>query len=95
MLAVEVLLLTPTISGNSPFLTSTDVTITCGTDGAAIQYSTDNGTSWNAYSEPFTLTATTTVKAKATKSGSTDSDEASKTFTKVTPMKVAGCPHSY
>jgi Chitobiase/beta-hexosaminidase C-terminal domain. len=80
---------TPTISGNSPFLTSTDVTITCGTDGAAIQYSTDNGTSWNAYSEPFTLTATTTVKAKATKSGSTDSDEASKTFTKVTPMKVA------
>lgn len=79
---------TPTISGNSPFLTSTDVTITCGTDGAAIQYSTD-GTSWNNYSAPFTLTETTTVTAKATKSGLTDSGEASKTFTKATPTTVA------
>ena len=80
---------TPTISGNSPFLTSTDVTISCGTDGATIQYSTDDGTSWNNYSVPFTLTETTTVKAKATKSGSTDSDIATKTFTKVTPMTVS------
>ena len=80
---------TPTISGDETFLTSTDVTIACGTDGAAIQYSTDNGTSWNNYSAPFTLTETTTVKAKATKSGLTDSDEASKTFTKLTPMTVA------
>lgn len=80
---------TPTISGNSPFLTSTDVTISCGTDGAAIQYSTDGGTSWNNYSTPLTLTETTTVKAKATKGGLTDSDEASKTFTKATPMTVA------
>ena len=80
---------TPTISGNSPFLTSTDVTISCGTDGATIQYSTDGGTSWNTYSSSLTLTETTTVKAKATKSGSTDSDIATKIFTKVTPMTVA------
>lgn len=80
---------TPTISGNSPFLTSTDVTISCGTDGATIRYSTDGGTSWNTYSSSLTLTETTTVKAKATKSGLTGSDEASKTFTKVTPMTVA------
>ena len=78
----------PSISGNEAFLTSTEVSITCSTTGAAIQYSTD-GTSWNNYSAPFTLTETTTVIAKATKSGLAASDEASKTFTKVTPMTVA------
>ena len=78
----------PSISGNEVFLTSTEVSITCSTTGAAIQYSTD-GTSWNNYSAPFTLTETTTVIAKATKSGLAASDEASKTFTKVTPMTVA------
>lgn len=80
---------TPTISGNNPFLTSTDVTISCKTDGATIQYSTDNGTSWNTYTAPFTLNETTTVKAKATKSEMTASIEASETFTKVTPITVA------
>lgn len=80
---------TPTISGNSPFLTSTDVSISCGTDGAAIQYSTDNGVNWNSYTAPITLYETTTVKAKASKGGLTDSDVASQTFTKVTPMTVA------
>ena len=79
----------PSISGNEAFLTSTEVSITCSTTGAAIQYSTDGGTSWKNYSNSFTLTATTTVKAKATKSGLTDSDEATKTFTKATPTTVA------
>ena len=78
----------PTISGDDSFLTSTEVTISCGTEGAAIQYSTD-GTNWSAYSAPFTLTETTTVYAKATKNGMTDSDQASKTFTKSTIMTVA------
>ena len=80
---------TPVISGETSFLTSTEVTITCSTEGAAIQYSIDNGTSWSTYSEPFTLTETTTVTAKATKSGLDDSQTTSKTFTKVTPMTVA------
>ena len=80
---------TPTISGNEAFLTSTDVSITCSTDGATIQYSLDNGSNWTNYSTPFTLTETKTVKAKATKSGLAASDEASKTFTKVTPITVA------
>ena len=79
----------PTISGNTSFLTSTDVTISCSTDGATIQYSTDGGTNWTDYSAAFSLTETTTVQAKATKSGMTDSDVASKTFTKVTPITVA------
>lgn len=40
-------------------------TITCATEGATIQYSTDGETFQN-YSAPFTLTETTTVYAKAT-----------------------------
>lgn len=77
----------PTISGTESFLTSTEVTISCSTDGATIQYSTD-GTTWKDYKAPFTLTETTTVKAKATKTGMTESNETSKTFTKVTPLTV-------
>lgn len=80
---------TPYVSGNLSFLTSTEVSITCSTDGATIQYSTDNGTSWNNYSAPFTLTETTTVTAKATKNGLTDSDESSETFTKIVPLTVS------
>ena len=77
---------TPQISGETPFLTSTSVSITCGTAGASIQYSLDNGTNWSNYTSSFTLTETTTVKAKATKSGMTDSQVATKTFTKITPL---------
>ena len=73
---------TPVISGETSFSTSTEVSISCTTNGASIQYSTD-GTTWNTYSAPFTITATTTVQAKATKSGMSDSDVASKTFTKI------------
>lgn len=40
-------------------------TITCATEGASIQYSTD-GETYQNYSAPFTLTETTTVYAKAT-----------------------------
>ena len=79
----------PTISGLESFLTSTQVSISCATTGATIQYSTNGGTSWNNYSTPFTLTETTTVQAKATKSGLTDSQTASKTFTKTTEKTVA------
>ena len=79
---------TPEITGALNFLESTTVGISCDTDDATIQYSTDNGTTWNYYSGEFNLTATTTVKAKATKSGLTDSDESSATFTKRTPVTV-------
>ena len=79
---------TPSISGTTPFYASTDVAISCGTDDASIQYSTD-GTTWINYSEPFTISETTTVQAKATKEGLTESEIASKTFTKGTVMTVA------
>ena len=81
---------TPEISGAQKFLSSTTVTIDCETDGAAIKYTTDNGDSWNDYTTSFTLTETTTVKAKATNGVLTDSDVSDPvTFTKVTPMTVS------
>ena len=79
---------TPVIDG-ADFLESTEVSISCGTEGAAIQYSTDNGENWNSYTVPFAIYATTTIKAKATKGGLTDSDIASQTFTKVAVLTVA------
>ena len=73
----------PTISGNTSFTESAQVTIS-GPDGAEIHYTTD-GTVPTAesslYSEAFTLTDTTTVKAIAIKDGQS-SEVASKVFTK-------------
>lgn len=82
---------TPSISGTENFYPSTTVTITCGTDGATIYYSTDGSAPSNLYSAPFTVDAsgTTTVKAKATKTGLDDSDVATKEFTKIVPKTTA------
>lgn len=77
----------PTISGETPFYSSTQVSITCGTTGASIYYTTDGTnptTSSTAYSGPFELSATATVKAIAVK-GSDVSQVAEKTFTKLIP----------
>ena len=80
---------TPIITGETPFLNSTEVTITCATEGATIQYCVAgdgiNFTDYSTYTEPFQLSYGATVKAKATKSGLTASDETTKVFTKVTP----------
>ncbi len=72
----------PDITGAENFVESSEVSITCSTEGATIQYSTNNGTTWTTYNAPFTVTETTTVQAKATKTGLDDSAIASKTFTK-------------
>ena len=73
----------PTISGNTSFSESTQVTIS-GPDGAEIHYTTD-GTVPTAesalYSEAFTLSATTTVKVIAIKDGQS-SEVVSRVFTK-------------
>ena len=73
----------PTISGQTSFTTSTQVTIS-GPDGAEIRY-TEDGSDPTAesslYSEALTLTDTTTVKAIAIKNG-VSSEVASKQFTK-------------
>ena len=87
----------PSISGTTKFSTSTNVTITCSTQGAAIYYTTNSTAGgqtpttespWIAYSSALDLTETTTIYAAA-KVGSDWSTTASKTFTKY-PIVHAG-----
>lgn len=80
----------PTISGETPFLSSTTVTLSHA-DADHIYYTTNGDaptTSSTEYSDPFELTNTSTVKAIAVK-GSDVSAVAEKTFTKATIMTVA------
>ena len=73
----------PTISGETPFDESTQVTIS-GPEGAEIRYTVDGSTPTaesSLYSEALTLTDTVIVKAIAIKNG-VSSEVASKTFTK-------------
>lgn len=73
----------PQLSGETLFTGSTQVTMT-GPDGATIYYTADGSTPTAesaTYSEPITLTATTTVKAIAIKDG-VSSEVTSRTFTK-------------
>lgn len=76
---------TPSISGETPFTTTTTVTLGCSTEGAAIYYTIDGtnpSSSSTLYSSPFELNASATVKAIAIK-GVGSSSIASKDFTKV------------
>lgn len=80
----------PTISGETPFLTSTEVTLTQA-EADHIYYTTngdDPTTSSTEYTAPFELNATATVKAIAVK-GSDESAVAEATFTKQTVLTVA------
>ena len=76
-------LASPTISGTTPFAETTSVSIS-GPAGAEIRYTTDGNTPTaesTLYSEAFTLSDTTIVKAIAIKDGES-SEVASKLFTK-------------
>lgn len=81
----------PTITPNSAFVyETTQVSISCPTADAAIYYTTDGTTpneSSNLYSAPFDVTATTTVKAIAFKTGMSPSNVATVTYT--FPTEVA------
>jgi len=73
----------PTISGTTPFTEMTSVSIS-GPAGAEIRYTTDGSTPTaesTLYSEAFTLSETTTVKAIAIKDG-VSSEVSTKSFTK-------------
>ncbi|MBP5797665.1 MAG: chitobiase/beta-hexosaminidase C-terminal domain-containing protein [Bacteroidales bacterium] len=79
-------------NGGEFYPTTQSISISCATQDATIRYTLDGNdptTSSEVYSEPFTLTATTTVKAKAFKDGMDPSEIASATFTKATVMTVA------
>ena len=73
----------PTISGTTPFAENTEVTIS-GPAEAELRYTTDGSTPTREstlYSEPFTLSATTTVKAIAIKDGQS-SEVTTRVYTK-------------
>lgn len=84
---------TPVIAGETPFAESTQVSITCATEGASIYYTIDGTEPTNlsaAYSAPFTLTTTTTVKAIAYDANNNASSVATKEFVKEEgPVAVA------
>lgn len=74
------------------FITAQQVSIACATEGATIHYTTDGTdptTNSAVYAEPFTLSATTTVKAMAVKAGMNNSDVISATYTIIEPMAIA------
>ena len=73
----------PVIDVLETFIGSTTAEITCTTAGATIYYSYDNE-NWSVYSEPITITATTTIYAKAVKDEE-ESAVVSKTTTKTLP----------
>ena len=76
---------TPTFSpAGGTYFEAQSVSISCATDGATIRYTldeTDPTESSAIYSAPISVSATTTVKAKAFKSGYTASSIATATYT--------------
>ena len=71
------------------FYPSTNVTITCQTEGAAIYYTTNGSEPTQAstlYTGPVTISATTTVKARAFMAGLDPSAVSSATYTYETPV---------
>lgn len=80
----------PAISGQTPFYPSTTVSMSIVTDGADIIYTLDGEDPKggdNTYTAPFTLTETTTVKARGYK-GVKLGDIVTKEFVKATPISV-------
>lgn len=76
---------TPVLTEGGTFTESKEVTMSCATQGATIYYTTDGSTPTkesNVYSEPLTLTATTTIKAFADAPNACDSEVATATYTK-------------
>lgn len=80
----------PILTSSCNFLTSQEVTITPA-EGTTVYYTTDNSNPTDAstkYTNPFTVTKTTTVKAIAYKDGETSSI-VSATYTKIEPITLA------
>ncbi len=91
---------TPTFTPNgaSSFTGTQSVTIYCTTTDATIYYTTDGTTPTAAstkYTDTISLTATTTVKAIAVKTGMNDSAVTTATFTKYSGGSSSGGGSSY
>lgn len=83
----------PTFSpvDGTTFTESLKVSISCTTTGATIYYTTNGDTpttNSTAYSAPFNITETTTVKAIAMKNGMSNSNVVSATYTKKEALTV-------
>lgn len=63
------------------YIGTQNISIACATEDAVISYSLDNGETWTPYTTPITVSETTTLKAKATKDGLTDSEVKTVTIT--------------
>ena len=89
---------TPVITGEEYFYPSTEITITCDTENADILVVLSDGETSPTtliYTEPFTITKTMIVRARARKEGLEDSDEAVMTFNLVEPVNnIEGIHHS-
>jgi len=57
-----------------PFFGSQTLSISCGTGGAALQYRFNGSETWLDYSGPLTISATTSIEARALKEGMVDSE---------------------
>ena len=76
--------------GGETYTTAQNVTISCATEGAKIFYSIDGSTPSIPYNGPVNIAATATLKAKASKSGWTDSQITSAVYNiNITPNTVA------
>ena len=85
---------TPNISPTSGLFGGfQQVTMSCATSGATIHYTTDGSDPTSAspsYSIPFSVSATTTVKAVGIKSGMTNSIITNQLYTQQQPVYVVG-----
>lgn len=85
---------TPTFTPEEgTFITAQEVSIACATEGATIYYTTDGSTptvsDGLAYNGAITVSETTTLKAIAVKTGLTNSEVASATYTIISPVTIA------
>ena len=88
----------PVIDGESPFVGSTQVTITCETEGAAIYYTTDGNdptTASTLYQGPFNISDAVTVKARAYSQGGVASQIATKVFEKIPSIENLTAFYNY
>ena len=74
------------------YLDSVLVSIGCPTPGAVVLWSTNYGNDWSVFSEPFTLTNTSTVMSVATNQNWNNSEYSFATYTVTNALLLADSP---